>query len=99
MKANKNKKCKMLKGERVMYTIILLLVVCIPLSNVVTSALLSETNIEVERLRKQIDLQNNKVVSLNMQINELVSLENIQDIAEIYGLSYVNGNIKVISNE
>ena len=34
-----------------------------------------------------------------MQIDELASLENIQKIAEEYGLSYINDNIKIVSSE
>ena len=36
---------------------------------------------------------------LSMQINELASLENIQEIAKEYGLEYNNDNIKVVMND
>ena len=95
--ARKNsKKVRFLKGEKVMYFVIILVALLIPISNVFTSALLSETNIEVEQLKKKIDKQTSNNESLSMQINELASLENIQAVASEYGLSYINENIKTI---
>jgi len=95
--ARKNsKKVRFLKGEKVMYFVIVLVAVLIPISNVFTSALLSKTNIEVEQLKSKIDKQTSNNESLSMQINELASLENIQAVANEYGLSYINDNIKTI---
>ena len=94
--SNKGKQIKLLKGEKFMYFLLLLLVLAIPTFNVYTSSLLSETNTEVERLKNKIAKQENTNQSLSMQVDELVSLENIESIAEIYGLSYNNGNIKSI---
>ena len=86
--SNKGKRIKFLKGEKLMYFILALLVLAIPTFNVYTSSLLSETNTEVERLKNKIAKQENTNQSLSMQVDELVSLENIQSIAESYGLSY-----------
>lgn len=96
--ARKNsKKIRFLKGEKIMYFVIVLVAVLIPISNVFSKALLSETNIEVEKLKTKIDKQTSNNESLSMQINELASLENIQAVAAEYGLSYINDNIKTIS--
>ncbi len=96
--ARKNsKKVRFLKGEKVMYFVIVLVMLLIPISNVFTKALLSESNIEVEKIKNKIDKQASTNESLSMQINELASLENIQAIASEYGLSYINDNIKTIS--
>ena len=92
-----SKKVRFLKGEKIMYIVIALVALLIPVSNVFTKALLSETNIEVERLKTKIDKQASSNESLSMQINELASLENIQEVAAQYGLSYINDNIKTIS--
>lgn len=96
MKKNKTINVKLLKGEKIMYGIIVFLVISIPLSSVITNALLSETNILVEELNYKIENQYNSVESLSMQINELASLENIRLIASEYNLSYDNDNIKDI---
>lgn len=94
--AKKNKKLKLLKGEKAMYVLLLFLLLTIPMFNVYTSSLLSETNNEVEKLNKNIEKQELVNQGLSMQIDELASLENIQSIAEENGLSYNNSNIKSV---
>ena len=54
-KNKKTKKLKLLKGEKLMYGILVLLVVLIPIANVFTQALLSETNIRVEKIESKIN--------------------------------------------
>ena len=96
----KRKRLKMLKGEKFMYVILLLLAISIPTVNVFSKALVSETNIKNEKLKSKIEKQESTNESLEMQINELVSMENIQKIAEEYGLSYISDNIvKVAEGE
>ena len=97
MKSQHKKRLKLLKGEKFMYFIILLLIVTIPVVNVFSSSLVSETNIKTEKLKSKIEKQENANESLKMQINELVSMENIQKIADEYGLSYISDNIIKVS--
>lgn len=97
--AKKGKKVKLLKGEKMMYTLSLVLIVAIPLFNVYTSSLLSETNNEVEKIRKNIERQELVNQGLSMQIDELASLENIQNVADNFGLSYNNSNIKSVGEK
>lgn len=97
--AKKGKKVKLLKGEKMMYTLLLVLIVTIPLFNVYTSSLLSETNNEVEKFRKNIERQELVNQGLSMQIDELASLENIQNVADNFGLSYNNSNIKSVGEK
>lgn len=97
--AKKGKKVKLLKGEKMMYTLLLVLLVAIPLFNVYTSSLLSETNNEVEKIRKNIERQELVNQGLSMQIDELASLENIQNVADNFGLSYNNSNIKSVGEK
>ena len=98
MKKNTGKKIKILKGEKLLYFILFFLVIAVPISNVFTKALLSETNIEVEQLKNKIEKQANVNESLSMQINELASLDKIQEVAKNIGLSYNNDNIKVVND-
>jgi len=79
-----------------MYVLLLFLLLAIPMFNVYTSSLLSETNNEVEKLNKNIEKQELVNQGLSMQIDELASLENIQSIAEENGLSNNNSNIKSV---
>ena len=93
----KTKKLKFLKGEKLMYLLLAFLILAIPVCNVLTQALLSESNIEVSKLQNKINKQTKINESLNMQINELASLENIKALADELGLSYNNNNIKSIN--
>lgn len=68
-----------------------------PICTVFTKALLSESNIEVEQVKSKIEKQSNVNESLSMQIDELASLDKIQEVASEKGLSYNNENIKVIN--
>ena len=92
----KSKKVKLLKGEKMMYALLVFLLLVIPIFNVFTSSLLSETNNEVEKITKNIERQELVNQGLSMQIDELASLENIQSIEENHGLSYNNSNIKSV---
>ena len=92
----KSKKVKLLKGEKMMYALLVFLLLAIPIFNVFTSSLLSETKNQVEKITKNIERQELVNQGLSMQIDELASLENIQSIAENHGLSYNNSNIKSV---
>ena len=93
------KKVKTLKIEKLMYMLIAFVAILIPIANVFSKALLSETNIEVEKLENKITKQVGINDSLNMQINELASLDKIQAVANNLGLSYNNDNIKLIVSD
>ncbi|NLL01531.1 MAG: cell division protein FtsL [Mollicutes bacterium] len=92
----KTKKLKLNKIDKVMITILLLLVLISPLVVVFSKSILSRSNIEVEKIKAKVEKQDTINESLTMKINELASLSNIQDIAKEYGLSYINDNIIVI---
>ena len=94
-KKNKN---GLLPIEKFLITIIVLLGIFVPVSTVFSQATLSKSNIEVEKLKSKVDKQSDYNQSLSMQVDELASLSNIQDIAKEYGLSYNNDNIIVINN-
>ena len=99
MKKTNRKKVKMLKGERILYLILLIVLAAIPLLKVYSQAKLSESNIAVEQLNTKIERQENINESVSMKINELVSLDKIQNVANEIGLSYNNDNIKVIRED
>lgn len=94
----KRKSTKMSGMEKLVITVLFLLGIFVPVSIVFSQATLSKSNIEVEKLKNKVDKQVNSNQSLSMQVDELASLSNIQDIAKSYGLSYNNDNIIVINN-
>jgi cell division protein FtsL len=89
-------KIKLKKGEKMILLIIGIFALLTPISIVYSYASLSSSNIEVEKLKKEIEKQENVNAGMQMQVDELASLSNIQDIAKTYGLSYNNDNIIVI---
>lgn len=87
---------KFRKGEKLILALIMFVAILTPVCIVYSNAELSSSNIEVEKLKKQIEEQENVNAGLSMQVDELASLSNIQDIAKAYGLSYNNDNIVVV---
>ena len=95
MKKNNNSKVKLLKGEKTLVFFIAVLLIALPVINVYSKALVSETNIDVEKIKINIK-QSSINESLNMKISELASLDKIQAVANDMGLSYNNDNIKIV---
>lgn len=93
MRKKNVKRVKLLKGEKFMYFIIIFLLCLIPILNVYTSSMVTKTNIDVEKIKKDIAKQEEENESLSMQIDELASLDNIFNVAKEYGLSYDNSSI------
>ena len=93
-----NKKVKLFRIERMLIKICTILLVIFPVTIVLSKAALSNMNLEVEVLKRQINTQKNSNESLTMKVNELKSLANIDVIAENEGLSYNSDNIIVITN-
>ncbi|MDD4036213.1 MAG: cell division protein FtsL [Bacilli bacterium] len=97
MRINKRRKLRLLKGEKLLYLAAIILVLMSPLITVYNKGKLSQVDIEIEKLRRQISTQEQRNQSLLMKINELASLENIQSVAQNMGLSYNNNNIRMIA--
>lgn len=98
MRTKRVKRIKLLKGEKFMFFLSLLFgLVIMPATFVYTKALLSKSNIKLERIESKIKAQQDRNEALGMQIDELASIDNIQDIASLSGLSYNNNNIKTFS--
>ena len=82
--------------DRLITTLIVILVVSSPIVVVYSKSVLSKSNIELERMKSKIEKQETMNESISMKINEIASLSNIQDIARDYGLTYQNDNIIVV---
>ena len=95
MRKVKKRLC-MSKFEKLLYVFTFALLVATPLSIIFSQATLSKINYEVERNKKEIAKQEKKNESLTMKIDELASLDKIQEVAKEQGLGYNNNNIKSI---
>ena len=93
------KRLKMSKFERLLYIFTFVMVFMTPFALVFSQATLSEVNFEVEKMKKEVAKQEKKNESLTMKINELASLEKIQQVAKEQGLSYNNHNIKTVTRD
>ena len=82
--------------DRLMIMVIALLIVFTPVLVVYSKSTLSESNIELERIKRKVEKQESINESVAMKINELASLSNIQDVAKEHGLDYNNDNIIVV---
>ncbi len=96
MKKNVKNNRKTGKFEKLIYVFTFLLLVASPFGVVFFQATLSKVNIDVERTKKEIRIQEKKNESLEMKINELASLDKIIEVAQEQGLSYNNDNIKTV---
>ncbi len=90
------KRVKMSRFERLITTFAVVLLVSAPLTIVFSKATLAKINFEVEKVKKEINNQTKTNESLSMKINELASLDKIEEVAKEQGLSYNNDNIKNI---
>ncbi|MBQ6282389.1 MAG: cell division protein FtsL [Bacilli bacterium] len=94
----RKRKMKLFRIERLLIRLCTILLILFPVSVVLSKAALSNMNLEVEKLKRQINVQENANESLAMKVNELKSLANIDIVAESEGLSYNSSNIIVINN-
>lgn len=92
------KRAKRVKGEKFLFTVLVVLLIAIPLCDVSSKAMLSKTNIELESMKSKVNDQEKRNESLSMKINELASLDKVQSVASKLGLEYNNSNIKTVAD-
>lgn len=85
------------KAEKVLYSFCVFLAILLIVGIVFSQSTLSKINVEYEKLKLEKEKLEENNQSLVMIINEMASLENIQNIANTQGLSYKNENVKVLS--
>ena len=96
--AKKKRKVRLFRIERMLIKFCFILVLIFQISSVLSKATLSNMNLEVEKLKREINTQKNTNESLSMKVNELKSMANITIVAENEGLSYNSDNVKVITS-
>lgn len=92
----KKKKRVFTKLERFLYKSSLVIMFILVIGIVSTSVSASKMNIELQKVNKLVNKQEDTNESLAMKINEMASLENIQSISKDLGLAYNNENVKTI---
>lgn len=94
MKKKSNKKTN--GFAKFIYILTVLLVLSFPFINVFSKSMLSKINYEVEEIKEEKVLQAKTNENLEMQINELASLENLEAVAKSMGLSYNYSSVKTV---
>lgn len=92
----RKRKVKFTKYEIVLFLITAITCAAYPFMSVYAKSTLSEVNYEVESSREEIATQSKNNESLQMKINELASLDNLEEVAKKMGLSYTSNSIKTI---
>ena len=92
----KKKKKGFTKLEKFLYKSCLTISVFMLIGIVFTSATVSKMNIELQKMSKEVESQEDTNESLAMKINEMASLDNIKSVSKDLGLAYNNDNIKTI---
>ncbi len=96
MKKNKKNSKKLTKGEKFLYTLGVLALIGTFSVQVFVGATTSNIKMDIEELSYKIDKQQSKNDSLAMQVNELTSYENLDNVLKDMGLAYNNENIIVL---
>lgn len=84
------------KIERFLYKSFICLTILLVIGIVFGQTSLAKINLEVQKLKEQVEAKEEENQSLVMKINEMASLENIQNVSNDMGLAYNNENIKTI---
>lgn len=92
----KRKKNKNMMLEKKIYRFFVTTMVFLIVGIIYSNAALGKINLEIQELSDMIkdDTEDNQ--SLVMKINEMVSLEKIQEVSTEMGLEYNNDNIKSV---
>ncbi len=96
MKKNKKRITFLSAIERFLYKLCIVIIVLLIVSIVFSETKIAQINIEVQNLEREVMEQKKVNDSLEMKIDEMTSLDNINEISEEFGLSYNSDNIKTI---
>ena len=91
------KKKRITTGEKLLWFTSLSCIAIMLLVEVFARANVGNLNMSVEKLKYQIQEQEKKNESLQMQVSELTSYDKIKDIVKEMGLAYNNENIIVVT--
>ena len=82
--------------ERTAYKFCLFIVIVLIVGIVCSQTSLAQINLEVQKLNDKVTNYKDANASLNMKIDEMTSLDKIEEVSEEYGLGYYSDNIKTI---
>jgi len=92
----KKKNKRFTKIERFLYKSFTCIAILLIVGIVFGQTSLAKINLEVQKLKEEVNTKEEENQSLVMKINEMASLENIQSVSTDMGLAYNNENIKTV---
>ena len=93
----KKKKKRFLSSvERTGYKFCIFVVIVLIIGIICSQTSLAQVNLEVQKLNSKVSDYKDANASLNMKIDEMTSLDKIEEVSEEYGLGYHSDNIKTI---
>ena len=95
----KRKKKKISNFEKRVYKFFVVTIIVLVVGIIYSRASLGKINLEVQELSDIIKEETENNQSLVMKINEMVSLDKIQQVSTQLGLTYNNDNIKSVTTE
>ena len=93
----KRKKKGISRFEKIMYKSFVLTTIVLIIGIIYSRATLGKINLEVQELSGIIKDESEDNQSLVMKINEMISLDKIQEVSNQLGLTYNNENIKSVT--
>jgi len=93
------KKIRITKGEKLLYITAIFAFTLILLMKIFCGAKINNLKMNIEAINNELSIEDKKIESLTMKINELTSYENVKDTIKEMGLAYNNNNIIVITDE
>lgn len=99
MKKTKQKQIKVTKGEKLLYLTAVFAFGLMLVMKIFCGAKINNLKMNIEYINNEIAVENKKIESLNMKVNQLTSYENVKGVIKDMGLAYNNENIIVINSE
>lgn len=96
MKKGTRRYVRLTSGEKLLYTLGVFCFLLTFVTKVFCSANISNLKMDIEKISYKIENQQRKNQSLAMQVNELTSYENLNNVLKEMGLAYNNENIIVV---
>ncbi len=90
------KKKRLTKGEKILYFFGVSSFLLTILVKVFIGAGIGNQQMENEKLRYEISSESKTVESLTMQVQELISFDNVEKVVKELGLAYNNSNVIIV---
>lgn len=92
------KKNRITKGEKLLYCMGTFCLVATIVVKIFFGASIGNYQMNNEKIKYQISVEQKDVESLTMQINELTSFDNVQSIVKDLGLAYNSDNVIILGD-